>query len=158
MTIVTKYSDFGIYRSMFNSVKFIYSCLDEFFCDVWEEAVSYQEVLSRLKELKELIRPEGVFDEVMSSFVSDTHEEMCRLRLLAANGDFEGVKSVAHHLKGGFQLLNAFTLWELCRELEERSDCSLNDKKIAMSRCRKIGEEWLLLKADIVRGIKENKS
>ena len=112
--------------------------------------MSYQEVLSRLKGL---IRPDGVFEQTMSSFVAKTNEDVCSLRLQAANGDFEGIKSVVHRLKGGFQLLSAFTLWELCRELEEHSDFTLSDKKIVMSRCQKINEEWLLLRAEIVGSI-----
>ena len=103
-----------------------------------------QEAMNRLKEL---IKPVGVFGEVISSYISDTCEEVYRLQLVAADGDFEKIEAIAHQLKSGFQLLNSFTLWEMCRELEECSEFS--SKTNIVNSCLKISDEWLVLKSDM---------
>ena len=115
--------------------------------------MSSQKVLGRLREI---VKPSDLFEKVVSEYIADTHEDVRCLQSLAAVGDLEQIKCVAHKLKGGFQLLNAFTLWELCRELEERLDFLSSD--MVISRCRKVGEEWLLLKSDVIRAIKTNDS
>jgi len=56
--------------------------------------------------------------EVIDAFLADTPAQLTKLRALLADGDLEGVRRVAHYLKGSAMCLGLRRMRELCQGIE----------------------------------------
>jgi HPt (histidine-containing phosphotransfer) domain-containing protein len=57
-------------------------------------------------------------DDVIDVFLTDTPAQLINLRTLLAQGDLEGVRRVAHYLKGSAMYLDLQRMRELCHGIE----------------------------------------
>jgi HPt (histidine-containing phosphotransfer) domain-containing protein len=61
---------------------------------------------------------EEVPEEVIDVFLTDTPAQLIKLRTLLAHRDMEGVRRVAHYLKGSAMYLGLQRMRELCHGIE----------------------------------------
>lgn len=57
-------------------------------------------------------------EDVIDVFLTDTPAQLINLRTLLAHGDLEGVRRVAHYLKGSAMYLGLQRMRELCHGIE----------------------------------------
>jgi len=86
-------------------------------------------------------------EEVIDAFLSDTPAQLIRLRTLLAHQDLEGVRRVAHYLKGSAMCLGLRRMRELCQGIEMLTVLNgVQDAgdvvRLLEEECTRIRDEW----------------
>lgn len=74
--------------------------------------------LDHLAELKAVM--EDDFDTLVMTFVNDTRARLEKLRLALEEVEINGVREIAHSLKGSAINMGATELASLCRQMEDK--------------------------------------